>query len=80
MKNNKQKIFNRIAFCLIIVLALAAGFFQSAYKAEIKRYNRLEDSYVRLEMMIGEEKAEEIIDSSYQYIDETGSIIKEIDF
>jgi hypothetical protein len=76
----KQKIFNRIALLLVIILALAAGFFQSAYKTEIKRYNRLEDRYIRLEMMIGEEKAETMIDNSYQYVDETGTIIKEIDF
>jgi hypothetical protein len=80
MKNMKQKIFNRIALLLVIILALAAGFFQSAYKTEIKRYNRLEDRYIRLEMMIGEEKAETMIDNSYQYVDETGTIIKEIDF
>ena len=76
----KQKIFNRIAFILIVVLALAAGFYQSAYKTEIKRYNRLEDRYVRLEMMIGKEKAEELIEDSYQYVDETGQNIKKIDF
>lgn len=76
----KQKIFNRIAFILIVILALAAGFYQSAYKTEIKKYNRLEDLYVRLEMMIGEEKADQLIEDSYQYIDETGQNIKKIDF
>ena len=76
----KQKIFNRIAFILVVLLALAAGFFQAAYKTEIKKYNRLEDLYVRLEMMIGEKKAEQLIDDSYQYIDETGQNIKKIDF
>lgn len=76
----KQKLFNRIAFILVVALALAAGFFQSAYKTEIKKYNRLEDKYVRLEMMVGEEKAEELIENSYQYIDETGTKIKKIDF
>jgi hypothetical protein len=76
----KQKLFNRIAFILVVALALAAGFYQSAYKTEIKKYNRLEDLYVRLEMMLGEEKAEELIDDSYQYVDETGKNIKKIDF
>ena len=75
-----QKLFNRIALLLIILLALAAGFFQSAYQTEIKKYNRLEDLYVRLEMMVGEEKAEELIEDSYQYVNETGQTIKEIEF
>ena len=76
----KQKIFNRIAFILVVILALAAGFYQSAYKTEIKKYNRLEDFYVRLEMMIGEDQAEQLIENSYQYVDETGQNIKKIDF
>jgi hypothetical protein len=47
-----QKNFNRIVFLLLIILALAAGYFQSALETQERRYQALEERHKKLEMMI----------------------------
>lgn len=44
----KQLTLNRIFFILIVVLALAAGFFHSAWQTEQKKYALLEKNYQTL--------------------------------
>ena len=44
----KQLTLNRIFFILIVILALAAGFFHSAWQTEQKKYALLEKNYQTL--------------------------------
>ncbi len=60
-----EKHMIRFLFLLVIVLAIAAGYFQAIYKQERKRYLRLEDKYVRVRSQLGREKMQELIDKSY---------------
>ena len=55
----------RFLLALVIVLAVAAGYFQVLYKQERKRYLKLEDRYVRVRGQLGREKMQELIDKSY---------------
>ncbi len=59
-----QKNLNRILVILVIILALASGYFHSALKLERKKYKRLEDSYVRVRQMIGRQEMQRLIDLS----------------
>ena len=72
-----QKTFNRIMFVLLVLLALAVGYFQSALETHERKYKRLEDQYVRLEMMVGASESAQLIKDSYQIIDNQGRFIKE---
>jgi hypothetical protein len=72
---SKQRTFNRIVFLLLVFLALAVGFFQSALENEQKKYKALEDRYVRLEMMVGASESAQLIKDSYQVIDNQGLYI-----
>lgn len=47
-----QKNFNRIVFLLLIMLALATGYFQSALETQERRYQALEERYQKLEMIV----------------------------
>ena len=73
----KQKNFNRIMFVLLVLLALAVGYFQSALETQERKYNRLEDRYVRLEMMVGASESAQLIKDSYQVIDNQGLFVKD---
>lgn len=73
----KQRKFNRIIFILLIFLALALGYFQSALKTQERKYKNLEDRYVRLEMMIGASESAQLIKDSYQIIDNQGRFIED---
>jgi len=53
----KQKKFNRIVFLLLIFLALAVGYFQSALETQERKYKALEDRCLELEIMM--EKVED---------------------
>ena len=68
----KQKTLNLIFFILIVFLAISAGLFQAEYQAEQRKYNWLEDKYVRLEMMVGASESAKLIEDSYQIIDNQG--------
>ena len=64
-----QKHLNRFLILIIIVLAFLAGYYQSAYRLEIKKYLRLEDKYVRVRTMLGVEKTQELLNESYEKIE-----------
>ncbi len=55
-----------ILLIIILVLALMAGFYQSAYKLEQKKYNKLEDMYVRVRDILGREETQRLIDLSHE--------------
>jgi len=47
-----QKNFNRLVFFLLIMLALAAGYFQSALETQERRYQALDEDCQKLELML----------------------------
>lgn len=49
---------------LIVLLALAAGYYHSSWEAEQKKYARLEDRYVRVRNILGREETQRLIDLS----------------
>lgn len=74
---SKQKTFNRVLFILLVFLALAVGYFQTALENSERKYKRLEDRFVRLEMMVGASESAQLIQDSYQIIDNQGQIVKD---
>lgn len=60
-----QKNVTRGLVVLVVVLALVAGYFQTALQAENRKYLRLEDRYVRVRQMLGVEETQRLIDESY---------------
>lgn len=78
----KQSLFSwqllhMLLFVFIVVLAFLAGWYQVQYQDEKKLYQTLEDKYVRLQLMLGQEETKNLIQESYQYIDNQGVILKE---
>jgi hypothetical protein len=72
-ENSPQKILQRylsekklvrILFVLVVILALAAGYYQSLFANENKKYLRLEDKYVRVRGQLGREETQRLIDES----------------
>lgn len=59
------KIIIRILMLVIVILSLIAGFYQSSYESEKKKYLRLEDKYVRVRSELGREETQKLIDKSY---------------
>jgi len=64
-----QKYLNRFLILVIIILAFLAGYYQSGYTLEIKKYLSLENKYVRVRAMLGVEETQRLIDDSYEKID-----------
>lgn len=60
------KILTYILLSIIVILSLVAGLYQSAYKLEQKKYNKLEDMYVRVRDVLGREETQRLIDLSYE--------------
>ncbi len=60
------KALTYILLTIIIILALIAGFYQSAYELEQKKYNKIEDMYVRVRGMLGREETQRLIDLSHE--------------
>ena len=58
-----SKNITRLLVGAVVLLALAAGYFQTALNAEQKKYLRLEDRYVRVRDTLGIEKTQELIDA-----------------
>lgn len=54
----------RFLLVVILILAITAGYFQSAYELEQKKYARLEDMFVRVRKMLGREETQRLIDLS----------------
>lgn len=59
------KNITRMLVVLVVLLALIAGYFQTTYIAEQKKYLRLEDRYVRVRNMLGVDQTQQLIDDSY---------------
>lgn len=62
----KTKNLIRFLVVLIIIAAFIAGYFHSLYTLEQTKYNKLEDKYVRVRMMVGREEMQRLIDESYE--------------
>lgn len=56
----------RILIMLTVVLALVAGMYHEEAVQQEKRYNRLEDKYVRVRGELGVEETQRLIDQSYK--------------
>ncbi|KUK79927.1 MAG: hypothetical protein XD95_0012 [Microgenomates bacterium 39_7] len=61
----QTKTVIRIMTVVIVILTFLTGYYHSLYTLEQKKYNRLEDMYVRVRMMIGREAMQQLIDESY---------------
>lgn len=66
----ETEVLLKISVCLIIVLSLLAGYYHAVFWAERKKYLRLEDMYVRVRSQIGRDAMQDLIDASYEPIDE----------
>lgn len=62
----------RILVILVVALALLAGYYHSSYLTEQRKYQRLEDRYVRVRGMLGREETQRLIDLSYE-VEEEGT-------
>lgn len=60
------KVLVYILSTIIIILALATGFYQSAYELEQKKYNKIENMYVRVRGILGREETQRLIDLSHE--------------
>lgn len=60
-----QQNLARIMIVLVVILALTAGLFENAYSAEKKKYQSLEDKYVRVRSQLGRDEMQKLIDQSY---------------
>jgi hypothetical protein len=74
-RNSKNKpfatsFFLKTAICIIVVLSLLAGYYHAVFLAEKRKYLRLEDMYVRVRSQIGREAMQDLIDASYEPIEE----------
>lgn len=66
MKNYiTEKTIIRILILLVVILAIAAGYFQVKHEAEQLKYLRLEDKFVRVRGQLGREETQRLIDESY---------------
>ena len=61
-----EKNLIRILVLLVVVLSIAAGYFQAIYVAENTKYLRLEDKYVRVRQQLGVDQTQYLIDLSYE--------------
>jgi len=62
----KTKNLIRFLVAVIIVLIFFTSYFQSLLRLEKRKYNQLEDKYVRVRMMLGREEMQNLIDQSYE--------------
>ena len=62
----------RIMAVLVVILSIVAGYYHSAWQLEEKKYDRLEDSYVRVRDILGREETQRLIDLSRE-LEETGN-------
>ena len=60
-----SKSIAQILLILTIVLALIAGLYQELYRLENKKYDKLEDMYVRVRDQLGRVETQRLIDQSY---------------
>lgn len=69
-----SKIILRILVLLIVILALAAGYFHSAWQLENKKFLLLEDKYIRVRDILGKEETQRLIDLSQELEKTTNQI------
>jgi hypothetical protein len=62
----KTKFLIRLFMVIIIFLTFLSSYFHSLFTLEQKKYNQLEDKYVRVRMMLGREEMQQLIDESYE--------------
>ncbi len=60
--NHKQ--VTRLLVLLSVVLALLAGYYHASLETQSKKYQRLEDMYVRVRGQLGREETQRLIDLS----------------
>jgi hypothetical protein len=60
------KILTRILVGLILIISILAGYYQAIFKAEHRKYLRLEDKYVRVRDELGVDETQRLIDESYK--------------
>lgn len=63
---HSYKQLTRVLVVLIVVLAFAAGYYQTALSIEQQRYERYEDMFVRVRSQLGRDEMQRLIDQSYQ--------------
>ncbi len=56
----------RVSIVVLVLVSLAAGYNQALYETEQKKYDKLEDMYVRVRSSLGREETQRIIDVSRQ--------------
>ncbi len=59
-----QKNTTRFLLALCIVLSLLAGYYHGSLETQQKKYQRLEDMYVRVRGELGREETQRLIDVS----------------
>lgn len=69
-----DKTLIRILLIILIVISLLAGYYKTVLDIERKKYNRLEDWYVRVRNMLGREETQRLIDLSRELEEDELSI------
>lgn len=59
-----QKIVMRLLVGMCVALALLAGYYHASLETQAKKYQRLEDMYVRVRGQLGREETQRLIDLS----------------
>lgn len=59
-----QKNLTRLLVFLSVALALMAGYYHASLESQVKKYQRLEDMYVRVRGQLGREETQRLIDLS----------------
>ncbi len=59
------KTLHRLLILMVVVLSLAAGYYQTQLQVEKKKYLRIEDMFVRVRDQLGRESTQQLIDQSY---------------
>lgn len=62
----EDKWIIRALLLIIVILAIATGYYHSALASEQKKYLKLEDMYVRVRSELGREATQNLIDISRQ--------------
>lgn len=66
MQPASAQAITRLLTALLLALALAAGYYYTAYDNQLKKYAKLEDKYVRVRSVLGREETQRLIDRSYE--------------
>ena len=61
-----KKNLSRVLVLLVIILSLIAGYFEALNNATQKKYDNVEDMYVRVRNQLGRQETQRLIDLSYE--------------